>query len=238
MDRESIILEMARTLFVSAYADGVEAGAIDGPAAGGGEDWMDIAPNTGGEGSPEMAKAREIADRFDETARTERRRYVVTQWGGSGSRSFESFEDLGDAVRRYTELADRIGLENEEPPVGAPDALFARAERGPADGAIRGWTLLRDLGTFSSYALATGGLGLPPLELAAMVHAMRTGTDRFAHCLAMEALGHGVGLEDDLPVGVRLPGWIRASVPSIEFSFADLDPERFPIRDEYDSEGE
>lgn len=45
-ERAEIVGHMARTLFVSAYADGVEAGEIDGDAAGSGEDWFDVAPDT------------------------------------------------------------------------------------------------------------------------------------------------------------------------------------------------
>lgn len=156
-DRESIVWGIARTLFVCAYADGIEAGALDGPRAGPGEDWNNVAPRLGEVDSPEYLKAREIADLFDHAARTNLRRYLVT---------------------------------------GVP-------------------------------------AGITPLELAAMVYAERTGTDRFAHCLAMKALGTGVGLEDDLPPGVRLPDWIGASVPSVAFTFYDLDPERFPFRADY-----
>jgi hypothetical protein len=45
-DRESIIRDVARTLFVMAWADGVEAGEIDGEGPGAGGDWVDAAPRT------------------------------------------------------------------------------------------------------------------------------------------------------------------------------------------------
>ena len=50
--------------------------------------------------------------------------------------------------------------------------------------------------------------------------------DAFGSC-ARRSTETGEG-DDDMPPGVRLPGWIRASVPSSGFSWADLDPERYP----------
>lgn len=41
-----IIASMARTLHVTAYADGVENKTIKGCKAGAGQDWMDVAPKT------------------------------------------------------------------------------------------------------------------------------------------------------------------------------------------------
>ena len=59
--RDEILQSMARTLFVTAYADAVDEGEIDGPSAGGGEDWMDVAP----EASPETAEhALKLAERM------------------------------------------------------------------------------------------------------------------------------------------------------------------------------
>lgn len=43
--RTEILNSMARTLYVTAYADAIDNGAIEGPAAGSGEDWMDVAPD-------------------------------------------------------------------------------------------------------------------------------------------------------------------------------------------------
>jgi hypothetical protein len=44
--RASILEGAARALFVSWYADAVDAGEHDGDAAGPGQDWMDVAPAT------------------------------------------------------------------------------------------------------------------------------------------------------------------------------------------------
>lgn len=43
---DKIIEGIARTLFVCTYADGIDSGDLEGPAAGPGQDWMDIAPPT------------------------------------------------------------------------------------------------------------------------------------------------------------------------------------------------
>lgn len=43
---EQIVNKMARTLFVSTYADAIDNDEIQGDAAGPGQDWMDVAPAT------------------------------------------------------------------------------------------------------------------------------------------------------------------------------------------------
>lgn len=46
MTRDRIVKSFIRTLFVQAYADFAEETEVDVPRASGGEDWMDVAPNT------------------------------------------------------------------------------------------------------------------------------------------------------------------------------------------------
>ena len=118
----------ARTLFLCAYADGVEALQIQGEAPGAGEDWDDYAPET-----PESVgeQADEILARFP-----------------------------------YGEC----GLEN----------------------AAKAW-----------------------------VEATGQDVNRFGHCLALEILGHGVGLSDDLPAGVGLPSECDHDVRA-EFHWTDI----------------
>lgn len=239
MTREDIIREVARTLFVCAWADGVEAGEIAGEGPGPGGDWMDAAPS---EGDPAAdAEARRIVDAFDAAA-VRVPRYVVEL--PASAREADRFRTLSipcptlaEAQAQYTAAVAQfaIGGADEMPPIGAPDAILARAERGP-DGRIRGWILLRDRSTWGvSGQVETDRES--PVETAARLHAYLSGTDRFAHCLAMTALGHGVGLEDDLRSGDRLPGWIRASVPASGFGWVELDPERYPPPDSDDAEG-
>ncbi len=48
---------------------------------------------------------------------------------------------------------------------------------------------------------------------------------RFGHCLAMQALGHGVGLQDDMPAGQEAPA---LDVPLIEFSIYYVDISDMP----------
>lgn len=146
-DREDIIRDMARTLFLCAYADGVENGEIAGEEARGGEDWNDVAPQVPDPDA--LAEARRIADAFDARA------------------------DLPEELREEAE--------------------------------------------------ATGGA----LVVAGSLHRFLSQGDRFAHCLAMQALGSGVGLDDDCYPD-KLPGWVHEAVPSSGFSWADLNPERYP----------
>lgn len=174
-EREDIIRDVARTLFVCAWADACDAGEVEGPRGGAGEDWMEVAPR-----------------RYDPEDR---------EPCGHGV--------CGDNWCHRVEVPDPAALAEARRIVDAFDAKAA------ADGAKAA-----GLEAFSAETLA----GCPtPIVDAAELHAELTDTDRFAHSLAMEALGHGVGLEDDMPAGARLPGWIRASVPHSGFSWADLD---------------
>ncbi len=116
---------VARTLWLCAYADGIDNDEISGPAPGGGEDWDDFAPTTPPEAE---AKARAL------------------------------LACIGHARVR---------------------ALAAR------------WT------ADTSCSL-----------------------DRFGHCVALQALGHGVGLQDDYPAGKHAP---RIQLPNIEFGAYDVD---------------
>lgn len=44
-------------------------------------------------------------------------------------------------------------------------------------------------------------------------------SERFGHCVALQSLGHGVGLSDDIPISM---GYERPDLPSIEFSIWDM----------------
>jgi len=115
--RESV----ARTLWVSHYADAVEDGEYDGPRAGPGEDWFDVAPD-----APSERLANGLAMSL-----------IV---GAHANANHTAAHYL-----RWTEY--------------------------------------------------TTGDGTP---------------ERYGHCLAMQAMGHGVGLWDDWPYGrerpeIRLP---------------------------------
>lgn len=295
--RDEIIAGIARTLFLCAYADGVEQGTIQGDAAKGGEDWDDVAPRTyqnravcqpfffgpwvDGDGDLDVAvraleaegftvermnprgrggadvkhpdgrsgflhvesrevpdpdawsTATRIADAFDARAALVPR-YAVELPVSARARdpfcalSFE-YRTLREALAAFA--IEALGIPPsavpDAPPIGAPDALAAVAERS-ADGQILGWLLLRDRSAWG----VSGQVETDrerPIQTAARLHEYLSGTDTFAHCLAMQALGHGVGLEDDIPrIHARLPGWILASVPRIEFSYLDLDAGRYP----------
>lgn len=178
MDRESIIAAMARTLFLCAYADGVENGEIAGDAARGGEDWDDVAPRTYTRHGIIMADYARLAG--------------------------------------WTEVSD-------------PEALAeARRIADAFDSAARAHGDRNGSTAYNAKMLSGVPLGAAPIEYAYRWHSALSDTDRFAHCLAMTALGHGVGLEDDLPSGVRLPGWIHASVPHSDFGPHSLDSVRYP----------
>lgn len=202
MSRDEIIAAMARTLFVCAWTHGVEAGEIAGEGPGAGGDWMDAAPKTKGD---------------------------CPDCGGRGR-----FGASGLAPMPGTRAAMRDpgplvicpychGSGNVEVP--DPDAL-AEARRIADAFDARARKELELLAAIGAGREPSDSVSL--IEVAAELHAELTGMDRFAHCLAMQTLGHGVGLEDDLPSGVKLPGWIRASVPSSDFGVFDLDPERYP----------
>jgi hypothetical protein len=62
-DQDDILDGMSRALFVTAYADGVEDGSLEGDEAKGGEDWMDVAPSTGADAK---AFAKKLATQFEQ----------------------------------------------------------------------------------------------------------------------------------------------------------------------------
>lgn len=144
-DRESILQGCARAGFVSEWANGVEAGAIEGDAARCGTDWLDVAP-------------REIDP-------------AATAWAARVVRAFES--GCGRSIVEACEVwADACGGDD----------------------------------------LKVGGCGLDGMD--------RIGAARFGWYLGMEAMGHGVGLRDDVTADEGLPAWVDA--PYCEFSYFEF----------------
>lgn len=173
MTREEIIRDVARTLFVCVYADGIEEGEIEGPRPGPGEDWMDYAPR----------RLEYLACGGTEHART---------FPSTAFNEASAWHDRHGGMWVKIELPDPSALQEARRIVDA----FELAAQHVVDRTA--------------------------VEEAARIHAELSGTERFAHCLAMSALGHGVGLEDDMPPGVYLPDWIQASVPSSSYGYHEL----------------
>jgi hypothetical protein len=122
----------ARTLFLLAYADGIERRELIGSGASGGQDWDDTAPR---DTDPAAGKvALDIVARFEDS---------------SGH--------------------------------GIDEACIEWMQRSGEDAA------------------------------------------RFGHCLAMVATGQGVGFNDDIPSGDKLPEWIQKGVPDVEFHCWDFE---------------
>ncbi len=141
IDVDDILEGASRALFLSAYANAAEEEGSDLPAAGPGEDWDDVAPDT-----PEAAKdsARSLLNRVGEL-----------HW-----------ERSAEPGQRTADNADSI--------LQRPCADWIRAG---GDGG-RSWTA----------------------------------EEHFGHCLAMQALGYGVGLIDDVRpdadyTSPDLPNW-------------------------------
>lgn len=189
MTREDIIREIARTLFVCAYADGVESGEITGPKAGPGEDWMDVAPR-----SYRCSECRFAWTDYVLAGKVYKGRPCVECYGDSALVVEEADPDAEREARQIVDAFEKSVTDQRKM------AYLGFDEHLKKVGA-EGWTRPE-----------TG-----PIEHAARIHKELSGTDRFSHCLAMTALGHGVGIEDDLPPGVSLPGWIRASIPRSDF---------------------
>lgn len=95
MERDEIIRAIARTLFLSAYADGVERGEIIGDRASGGEDWDDVAPS-----DVDPAATAHAADLVAEFERVSGR--TIEQAG-------EEWERCGGGSTRRYSSADRFG---------------------------------------------------------------------------------------------------------------------------------
>jgi hypothetical protein len=193
--REEIIQDVARTLFMCAWADGVESGEIKGNKPGGGGDWEDVAPLS-------WLFCAECDGRtyLGDVGLDERR---CPTCNGKGILYMQD----PDAEREARRIVDAFDER----------ARDASSECAPPAG-------------------FTGAHGkLHPIEYAATLHTYYSGGERFAHCLAMQALGSGVGLSDDLPPGVSLPGWIKASVASSDFGAWSLNPERYPAPEKQDS---
>ncbi len=95
MERDEIISAIARTLFLSAYADGVESGEIIGDRASGGEDWDDVAPS-----DVDPAATAHAADLVAEFERVSGR--TIEQAG-------EEWERCGGGSTRRYSSADRFG---------------------------------------------------------------------------------------------------------------------------------
>lgn len=114
---------MARTLWLCAYADGIENEEIEGPAPGAQEDWDDYAPPTPPEA---LTKALEVLQGIKDPVA------IAERW----------MQDTGQDV------------------------------------------------------------------------------ERFGHCLALQVLGHGVGLGDDYPTATKQP---KVDLPYAEFYLHDVD---------------
>lgn len=186
--REEIIRDVARTLFVMAWADGVERGEIAGEGPGAGGDWMDAAP------APQCRPCRGHG----------------STWNGHGeAHECGSCAGSGKESDLAAEAEARRIVDGFDAACRGYGGAFVDLNNVPVEHAARTWAELSNP--------RRSPLGPLSAERAA-----------FAHCLAMQALGSGVGLEDDMPAGVRLPGWIRASVPRSDFGAHDLDPERYP----------
>lgn len=67
-------------------------------------------------------------------------------------------------------------------------------------------------------AATIGAYALERMEVD-WIDATGLDSERFGHCLALQALGHGVGLIDDVPLS---SGYDRPRLPLIEFSIHDL----------------
>lgn len=178
MNRERIVREIARTLLVCAWADGVERGELEGEGPGPGGDWNDAAPRCWRNGTAPAVYVRRVSGTLEEVPDPDAEREAL--------RIVHAFDEKANASEGFR-------------------ALLVEVER-------EGWTR-PECGA---------------IEHAARAHAEATGGRGFAHQLAMQALGHGVGLSDDVRGGRTLPEWIGESVPSSDFSAADLDPERYP----------
>lgn len=232
MDREQIIEEMARTLFVCAWADGVENGEIAGEGPGPGGDWMDAAPVTFEYVVKESEPRNATARIYSEEARAMGDADRVALAHGARLRIDRAFSDV--ALAQW-DTGCRGVQEVRVRRVAVPDPEALAEARRIADAFDR--AALHALGV----DLARGDTlrqDETPLQRAASIHSELSGTDRFAHSLSMQALGTGVGLEDDMPSGVKLPGWIRASVPYSDFSYPDLDPVRYPAPERTEDEDE
>lgn len=213
MDREETINAVARTLFVCAWADGVEAGELLGEGPGAGGDWMDAAPT--------IVEARAVCSPVFE---------------GPWSEDME----LDRAVREFGAEFGAVPVRHNPRGRGGMDVrmpdgrtLFLECETREVPDPDALAEARRIVDAFDTRARQVepyyvGHVDLSPAESSQRYHEGATGRDSFASCLAMHALGNGVGLEDDLPSGVELPGWITESVPRSDFSWLDLDPERYP----------
>ncbi|HYG24487.1 MAG TPA: hypothetical protein VEH04_17040 [Verrucomicrobiae bacterium] len=100
-----IAAEIARTLFVTAYADAVESGELDAPGASGGADWMDVAPATPDNA---LAHAWRLIGRIEQCNRTSLACILAAACRADGVSFEKLLEDveLPDTARpRYTYLS-------------------------------------------------------------------------------------------------------------------------------------
>lgn len=225
MEREEIIRQVARTLFLCAYADGVDSGEIAGEEARSGEDWDDVAPRawrytltvTGEHGSVEYPN--------EEDGIVAAHAAVARRNPAATLRINRAFASTGLALAQWKGLNP-----GPTPGIVFHEVRLVRAERPDPDAekeARRIVDAFDDKANDLRAEAAPGQVRRAPVVIASDAHARLSGGERFAHCLAMEALGHGVGLTDDIPSGMALPGWIRASVPTSCFGAEHLDATRY-----------
>lgn len=95
---------------------------------------------------------------------------------------------------------------------------------GPRPGAGEDWddyapdTPAEALHKATELAATIGGEQLETMEID-WIEATGLDAERFGHCVALQSLGHGVGLSDDVPYGTD---YERPELPPIEFHIWDV----------------